>query len=156
MSMKDIAVEIFMTLAKNQELLTLIEFPSTLSSNNFMSKIKEQIIEDRYPSDLVTNKLTKICVYENPSSLSFNGFAEKCWVEVDIFTHRDIERINRKSLIIADHICSILDTNARAKRGLSSVAGIGLQYFNKIPSLMTDRPEWKKFGLVFNYEIIKI
>ncbi len=160
MTLKDVAVNVFRVLSRDEALLELLEVPITEVNDVAtltMKDIKKQIIEDRYPNDLVEDNLSRLCVFENPSTPTFNQFMERCWLEVDIYVTKEKDNIDRKVLIIADHVIKLLDGKERAKHGLPPVAtGVGLYYYNKLPSLKTDRPEWKKFGLVFYYNEINL
>lgn len=151
-TLKDISVNVFMALAKDANLQLLLEMPSTT-----MKDIREQILEDRYPNDLIQNNLPRVCVYENPSTPAFGQMLEKSWLEVDIYVTKEMDKVDRKTLLIAEHIINALDTKERQKRGLKPiVAGMGLNFYNRLPNLPTDRPEWKKYGLLFYYDNIRV
>ena len=151
MNLKDISINVFQALVKDQELLDLLEVPSTS-----MKDIREQILEDRYPSDLIENSATRICVFENPSSPTLNPLVEKGWIEVDIYVTKEKNKVDRRVLLIAQRVIDLLDTDKRKRRGKAPIpTGIGLYYYNRLANLPTDNWEWIKYGLIFQYDNIK-
>lgn len=152
MGYADIATNIFMALAKDSELLNLLGVPTT-----DMVDIRKQIIEDRQPYDLVENPSSRLCVFENPSTPTpSNAFMEKGWIEIDIYVIKQTDEIDRRTVKIADHIIESVDSDKRIFNGLKPiVAGINLSYYNRLPNMLTDRPEWKKYGIVFCYDYVK-
>jgi hypothetical protein len=140
-----------MALAKDEELLNLLEIPSTS-----MKDIREQILEDRYPADLITDNKTRICIFENPSSPTSTPLIETGWIEVDIYATKEKNKIDRRVLLIAQRLKDLLDANARQKRGEKPIAtGTGLYYYNRLSNLPTNNREWIKYGLIFCYDNIK-
>jgi hypothetical protein len=146
-SIKDRMSAVFMALYQDEELLQLLEVPS-----RNMKDIKTQIIEDRYPNDLVNDNLTRLCVFENSTSPSYNPNVEMCWVEVDVYTTKEKNKIDRRMLLVAEKVIDVLDARRRELKGLPPVhAGVDLRYFQRIPNMYKDNQEWSKYGLVFKY-----
>lgn len=143
MRLKDVAVGVFGILATDTELLTLMEVPS-----NSMKDIKEQIVEDKYPNDLVVNSLSRLCVYETPTSKSIYSVLEKSFIEVDIYVTKERNAIDRRILLIADRIFKLLHNK--------NIEGFTVEYFNRLPNLPTDNKQWVKYGVVFSYDNIII
>lgn len=141
MKLKDMTVNIFITLARDENLLTLLEVPT-----REMKDIREQIIEDRYPRDLIDNNLSRLCVFEMPSSPTINPIVERGWVEVDIYVTKEKNKIDRRSLLIAERLVELLHN--------TKIAGTGLNYYNRLANLQSDSQEWVKYGVVFSYDNI--
>lgn len=150
MRIKDNAVNVFMVLAKDKKLLDLLKVSSTS-----MKDIRRQIIEDRIPTDLIEEALPRICIYENPSTISINPIIERGWIEIDIYVPKEIDIVDRRSLLIAERVVEILDYDERKKQGLKpNVTGMGLHYKQRLPNLPVDTRDWKKYGVVFVYDYV--
>jgi len=150
LDLRDIATDIFMAIAKDVELLTLLGVPSPYS----ITDVRKQIYEDVHPSDLVTTT-TKLCIFELPSLRI--GSIENCEVEIDIYCTKDKDLTDRRILKIAQRLIDLLDDKTRNLNGISSVeAGTGLRYARKISNMTVDGDIWKKFGLIFEYDYVRI
>lgn len=153
MSLKDLAVNAFLALAEDTELLGLLE----ITTPQNMGAVKKQIIEDRYPSDLVNDALSRLCVYEMPSMETQNPLIERCFIHVDIYVTKDKNKKDKRILLIADRIILLLDNEKRRKLGKAPVeTGVSLKYSHRLPNMPTDGDDWTKFGLVFTYDLINI
>lgn len=160
MNLKDITVSIFQSLVQDNALLDLLEIPPTDVNGTLarhMKQIREQIIEDKYPSDLVDSNLSRLCVYELPSTPTSNPNVEKGWLEIDIYVTKEKNKTDRRVLLVAERLISLLDNERRKKLNLPPVhAGVGVRYYNRLANMQTDSSEWVKYGLVFNYDLIRL
>ncbi|WP_336786953.1 hypothetical protein [Paenibacillus sp. MMO-177] len=160
MNLKDITVSIFQVIVQDKELLDLLEVPVTDvngTPTRLMKSIREQIVEDKYPSDLVVDNLSRLCVYELPSVPTSNPNVEKGWLELDIYVTKEKNMADRRVLLVAERLISLLDNERRKRLNLSPVsAGVGLRYYNRLANMQTDSREWVKYGLVFNYDLIRL
>lgn len=147
MRLKDVAVGLFSILVTDSELLSLLEVP-TLNGSRTMKSIKEQVVEEKYPNDLVVNNLSRLCVYETPSTPSLYTVIEKSFVEIDIYVTKEKNAIDRRTLLIVDRIFNLLHNR--------EIDGFQIHYFNRLPNLATDNNSWSKYGLVFSYDNIII
>lgn len=148
MSIADILDNIFISLAKDDELLSLLKVPS-----NKMIDIKKQIIEDKYPNDLISNNLTRICIYENPST--YHDVLENHWLEIDIYINKE-NNLNKEVYLIADRIIEILDEKKRALKNKPPIlTGLGMHYYNMLPNMAIGDNNWTQFTLIFTYDYIK-
>lgn len=138
MRLKDVAVGIFSTLTTDSELLNLLEVPTSS-----MEDIKKQVVEDKYPNDLVLNSLSRLCVYETTSSKSIYSIVEKCFIEIDIYVTKEKNTLNRRALLIANRIYELLHNK--------NIYGFEVVYSNRLPNLPSDNKEWVKYGIVFSY-----
>lgn len=153
MILKDITVNIFAELAQDIVLLNLIEVPATRT----MKQIREQIIEDRNPNDLVEDTRSRLCVYENSSTPTYNPLVERGWVEIDVYVTKEKNKIDRRALLVAERLISLLDNERRKRKGFEPIgAGAGLRLYNRLPNLATDSSDWVKYGLVFSYDHINM
>lgn len=151
MNLKDIVISLFMALSKDEELLNLLEVPTSA-----MKDIKKQIIEERYPSDLVSNNLSRVCVYENPTTRTSNPLIERGWVGIDIYVHKDKNKIDRRILLIVERLINLLDTENRLKAGKTPIlSGVNLSYYNRIPNMYVDDENYVRYGLIFCYDYFK-
>lgn len=139
MRLKDVAVGIFRVMSSDETLLNLLEVP-----DRSISSIREQIIEDKYPNDLVTDNLTRMCVYETPTSKSVFSASERCYVEIDIYVTKDKNKVDRRVLLIANRLYELFHNK--------DVDGFQMVYYNRLPNLPTDNQEWVKYGIVFSYD----
>jgi hypothetical protein len=159
-SIKSNYISVPKELNKDNKLLELLEVPKTEVDGVTVCKmndIKKQILEDRQPGDLITNTLSRLCVFEQPTAPTFNPIVERGWIEVDIYVQKDKNKIDRRVLIIAERIIELLDTKLRMKNGLKPIdIGAGLYYHNRMPDMMTDNEDWTKYGLVFKYDYINL
>lgn len=160
MNLKDIIVVTFQSLATDNQLLELLEVPFTDvdgTPTRTMKSIREQIIEDKYPSDLVDNNLSRLCVYELPSSPTQNPIVEKGTIEIDVYVTKEKNKADRRSLLVAERLIGLLDNENRKMAGMKPVgAGTGLQYHSRLANLPTDSREWVKYGLLFKYDMIRL
>ncbi len=143
MRLKDIAVGVFAKLATDNELLQLMEVPSSS-----LDDIRNQIIEDKYPNDLVKTNLTRLCVYETPTSKSPFSPIEKSFIQIDIYVTKEKNKIDRRVLLLANQLFKLLHK--------ANINGYGLEYYNRLPNLPSDNKEWVKYGVVFSYANIVI
>lgn len=152
MSWKDCVVNVFMTLARDERLLELLEVPS-----RNIADIRNQIVETVYPDTTTADKLSRICIYETPSSLNFQSGVERNCIEIDIYVHKDVHKRDRRAIIIAEHIRDLLDYRQREKRGIkpASIAGFQFSYYQRIPHISNHR-DWVGYGLVFHYDSVKL
>lgn len=139
MRLKDVAVGVFGILATDKKLLELLEVPST-----DMKDIRDQIVEDKYPNDLKVNNLSRLCVYEIPTSPSLYSVIEKCFIQIDIYVTKEKNEIDRRILLIANRIFQLLHN--------ANVDGYKVTYFNRLPNLPSDNKDWAKYGMVFSYD----
>lgn len=152
LNLKDTMSNVFVALKDDEELLSLLKVPT-----RDMKDIKKQLIEDRYPDGLVQDNLSRLCIYETPSSPTMNPNVERGWVEIDIYVTKENNRIDRRILLIAKRIIEVLDEKERVKRGKSPVqSGVNLSYYNRLPNMFTDNESWIKHGLVFSYDYIRV
>jgi len=143
MRLKDVAVGVFSALVTDNELLDLLEVPT-----REMNAIKDQVVEDKYPNDLIVNNLSRLCVYENPTSTPIYTNIERSYIEIDIYVTKEKNKLDRRILQIANRLYDILN-----KR---NIEGYEIRYYNRLPNLPTDNNEWVKYGVVFNYDNIVI
>lgn len=149
--LKDITVEVFMALAKNDNLHRLMGMYEPT-----MAELRMRILEDSQPPDIIEDLDTRICVYETPSTPAFGNMTEKGWVNIDVYVHKDNNR-SREILIIAQELINSLDAKQRLKRGLKPInAGIQLDYHSRLPNRATDNIDWLRYGLIFKYDLIRI
>lgn len=141
MRLKDIAVGVFSKLATDNELLSLLEVPS-----NTLHDIREQIVEDKYPNDLITTNLARLCVYETPTTKSLYDVVEKSYIQIDIYVTKEKNKIDRRILLIANRLIDLLNN--------TNIDGFNVKYYNRLPNLPTDNQEWVKYGVVFSYDNI--
>ncbi|MGE6227631.1 hypothetical protein [Paenibacillus chitinolyticus] len=160
MNLKDITVGTFQVIVQDNVLLDLLEVPYTDvngKKTRLMKSIREQIVEDKYPSDLIEDNLSRLCVYELPSTPTLNPNVEKGWIEIDIYTTKEKNKVDRRVLVVAERLICLLDNENRKKHNLPPVSsGVGLRYYNRLANMQTDSREWVKYGLVFNYDFIRI
>ena len=149
--LKDITVEVYMALAKNKTLLELMGL-----NNPTMAEIRERILEDSQPPEIITDLDTRLCVYETPTTPAYGNISERGWVNIDIYVHKDNNR-SREILVIAQELINSVDAKQRIKRGLSPVnAGIQLDYHSRLPNRATDNIDWSRYGLIFKYDLIRL
>lgn len=139
MRLKDVAVGAFELIATDEELLNLLEVPT-----RSMKDIREQIVEDKYPNDLVVNSLSRLCVYENPTTKFSYSVVEKSFIEIDIYVTKEKNKIDRRVLLVANRLFEILHNK--------NIEGFQVTYYNRLPNLPTDNKEWVKYGVVFTYD----
>lgn len=141
MSFKDNIAGIFMVLAGDSELLSLLGVPS---SN--MEDIKKQIIEERNPGDMVANLKSRLLLYESPSRPTQNPAVERNTVTIDIYVHKDTEKKDRRSSLIAQRVKDLLQG--------SDAAGVGLYYYGHVGDAPTLNSNWKHAIVIFNYDSV--
>lgn len=134
------AVGVFAKLATSTELLSLLEVPDPKG----MEQIRNQVIEDKYPSDLVESDLTRLCVYEIPSSTPLFSMVESNFIEIDIYVTKEKNKKDRRVLQIVNKLMGILHNQ--------KIEGMEIRYYNRLPNLPTDNKEWVKYGVVFTYD----
>lgn len=160
MNLKDITVNIFQAIVEDDGLLDLIEVPLTDVGGlpkRTMKSIREQIVEDKYPSDLIENNLSRMCIYELPSTPTSNPNVEKGWLQIDVYVTKEKNKADRRVLVVAERLIGLLDNERRKKLSLPPVsAGVGLRYYNRMSNMQTDSREWVKYGLIFNYDLIRL
>ena len=88
MRLKSIAVELFSILTKDEELLKLMEVPTTYSKGKdryLMKDIKKQFLEEKNPGGLVDTDYTRLCIYELPATRSRFSILERSYIQIDIY-----------------------------------------------------------------------
>lgn len=149
--LKDITVEVYMALARNRPLLQLMGLHDPA-----MAEIRDRILEDSQPPEIITDLNTRLCVYESPSTPAYGNMSERGWVNIDVYVHKDNNR-SREILTIAQELINSVDAKQRAKRGLPPIqAGIQLDYHSRLPNRATDNIDWARYGLIFKYDIIRL
>lgn len=132
-----------MKLARDEELLELIEVPDPRG----MKEIRYQVKDIRYPTDLLDNQLSRICFFEVGTSQG-KPPVERGMFEFDIYVHRDVHERDRRGLIILDHLIKLLD-------GFSDV-GISLNYYKRLGELTSSSEHWIRYGVAFHYDSIRL
>jgi hypothetical protein len=152
MKLKDKAVNTFMALARDQELLQLLGVPTTK-----LTDAKKQILEDKFPNLVTDDKRGRLCVYELTSHSPLPYGIDRGWVEIDIYVHKDVNIVDRRVLLVAERLVCLLDNEERKKVGLQPVqVGAGFNFDHRIPNMTTESVDWVKYGLVFKYDSMRL
>lgn len=149
MRLKGVAVGIFSKIANDEKLLDLLEVPYTNINGNpvrTLRSIRNQIIENKYPNDLVTSNLSRLCIYELPTVKGYETILENCYIQIDIYVAKDKNEVDRRILLIAERIVELLNG--------AVINDYPIYYFNRNPDSPVDDPDWTKYGLIFGYNNI--
>jgi hypothetical protein len=143
LNVKDLVVNVFMKLVRDEKLLDLIEVPEPRD----MRQLRYQVKDIRYPTDLRDSKLTRICFFEVGTS-QMKPPVERGRIEFDVYVHRDQHEKDRRALMIIDHLTEMLD-------GFSGV-GIEMHYEKRLGELTSNAEQWVRYGVAFYYDLIRL
>ncbi|WDV47046.1 hypothetical protein PV797_04920 [Clostridiaceae bacterium M8S5] len=138
MKFKNITGAVYAKLQADSELLTLIGLSSDSNNSN------NQILLDKYPSNLKDNNTTKLLVYENQPITK--DTIEIVNLQIDIYIHKSIDERNTKLISILNRLYCLLDS--------LDIEGYRLQYSTRLPNLPIENNDWIKYGIVFKTDLV--
>ncbi|MCK9191165.1 MAG: hypothetical protein M0P10_06455 [Sphaerochaetaceae bacterium] len=157
---KDIYIKIFREVRDDEKILRLLEIEplksdaSPTDKNNFLKKLKTQIIDTANPGDMLNDYSSKLCVHESDGSYR-SGVEDYGYISIDIHTTQDKDAIDRRHLKIMQRLIEILDSNERVKAGKEKL-NIGLEglVYKSRPSQTNVSTGWEKHTVLFEYKFL--
>lgn len=154
---KRIHVEIFKALSSDSELLSLLEIDSSLKGNDLMSVLREQIIDNPSPDDLLNNYATRLCIYENNCSNSDSNSIETGLLCIDIHCTQDKNNFDRRLLKVAQRVVEVLDSKERQKQSKQplNIGLDGLKMVKRSFARTGYSTGWNRYSIYFEYKFFK-
>lgn len=152
--LKEVYVKVFRAIRDDQTLLDLLEIEVGDDYNQFLTTLRDRVIDSPSPDDLLNNNATRICIYENQSDKYMN--TDIGYIRLDIHITQDKNALDRRVLKIIKRLIEILDTKERKLQGLPRL-GIGLddlEFYQRLPAQEVSYSGWDKYSLLFRYKYI--
>ena len=152
--LKEVYVKVFRAIRDDRTLLGLLEIEIGEDYNEFLTVLRDRVIDSPNPDDLLNNNATRICIYENPSGQYMN--TDVGYIRIDIHITQDKNALDRRVLKIIKRLVEILDTKERKLQGLPRL-NIGLddlEFYQRLPAQQTSYSGWDKYSLLFRYKYI--
>jgi hypothetical protein len=152
---KDIYTKIFRAIRDDDQLVSLLEIDKgSLSQNDFIKKLRKQVMDTSNPGDMLNDYSTKICIHEAEGSHRFE-VEDYGYVALDIHTTQDKDAIDRRHLKVLKRLIEVLDSKERKKEGKEPL-DIGLQglVYTRRPSTMYVSTGWEKHTVLFEYKFL--
>lgn len=153
--LKKAYVEIFLAIKNDPKFLELLEInKDELDANQFLAQLREQVIEQQYPVDLLTNYNTRVCIYEDFSNRQ--QAIEVGTFRIDLLVTQDKNRIDRKILMAVRRLIEILDTKERRRQNLPMLhIGLdGLTCRSRGFNQRSSNTGWDKYTITFQYRFL--
>lgn len=158
--------QVFKEITCDSELLSLLDIspydgetypPSTPEDiakfDEFMTICRKQIYDGKNPDSMMVDFSTKLFIREEPTYNSGHSVDETGSLVIESFVSKEKNAINRKSLLIANRVIELFDTELRKRQGLKplNIGLTGLHYYNRDPYGTTDSEGWDVYGVIFKY-----
>lgn len=155
---KDVYVQTFLAIKQDDQLLDLLDIEHEgVEENEFMTKLRSQVVDTSRPDDLLTDNATRLCIHEQDESYRSGKFEETAYLAIDINIPKDKNAVDRRSYMIMKRLIEVLDSNQR-KREYKQPLPIGLYGLEYITRLKDNQRNittgWEKHTVVFKYSYL--
>lgn len=156
---KDVYVQTFLAIKEDTQLLDLLEIEyENIEENEFMNKLRTQIVDTSFPTDLLTDNATRLCIHEQDESYKSGMFQETAYLAIDINITKDKNALDRRSFLIMKRLIEVLDSKQR-ERQYKQPLKIGLYGLEYVTRLLKDQrysstTGWERYTVVFKYSYL--
>lgn len=155
--LKDTYVKTFLAIKEDKPLLDLLEIPyEDIEENDFMIKLRKQVVETADPDHLLDDYSTRLCVHEQSGSYNYPAGVDNSFLAIDIYVAVDKGKKDRRALLVMQRLIDVLDTKQRERNGKQklNIGLYGLQYHTRLLNQYYRTTGWEKYTVVFKYSYL--